>query len=189
MMQTKDRITIVISVLSLVAGTGWGTLWLERRHQSRSAEKAILNGFLMPLQSILNENKRVHSALTQDPVLSRLEYAPDYLQQHFMSFPESDPLRLTWSTMIEGLIDDNRRAVVLIQDNAGNTLRGDFRRACGDFVHHAKMWEALWRAALGESAVQDSLLGSGRLLTPAFPESMDVFLAWEIEERRQRAGM
>jgi hypothetical protein len=188
-MKAKDRIAIVIALLSLVAGSGWGKYWLERRHESRVAEQEVLTEFLEPLEFTLNQNKQVHAALTRDPLLRRLEGAPDYLQQHFASLPDTSSVKLMWSAMIEGLMDRNRHAVTLIRDNVGHMLRDDFRRACNDFVYHAERWEEMWRAVLADTAVPQSLVGRDRLLTPAFPESMDVLLAREIEERRHRAGL
>jgi hypothetical protein len=188
-MQPKDWITLVIALLSLVAGSGWGKYWLERRHDRRLAERAVLSEFLRPLESILKQSKRVHDALAQDELFDRLEYAADNLQQHFASLPDGDSVKLSWSALIDGLMEGNRHAVKLIQDNAGSILSDDFRSACDDFVDHAARWEALWRATLGKSEVPSSMWGAGQLLAPPFPESMDALLAKEIEERCRRAGV
>ena len=179
---------ISISIAVFAAGSGWVKYWLEMRNARIKASQAMLYGFLLPLQSILNSNKRLHNALIQDQEFQNLEYAPDYLQQHFASLPDTDSRKLAWKALIESVLEDNRRAVALIQENTGNILRNDFRSACDDFVHHAKTWEATWRSALGSEPVPDSMWGAGRLLAPAFPESMDSLLSLEIEDRRRQAG-
>jgi len=183
-----EWISIGIAGFALIAGSGWGKYWLEKRNARIESSRAVLNGFLLPLQSILNGNKRLHSALTQDQEFRNLEYAPDYLQQHFSALPDTDSRKLAWQALIESVLEDNRHAVALIQKNAGNILRNDFRGACDDFVHHAKTWEAIWRSVLGTEPVPDSMWGAGRLLAPAFPESMDSLLSLEIEDRRRLAG-
>jgi hypothetical protein len=181
-------ISIGIAVFALVGGSGWGKYLLERHNAQVESSQTVLNGFLLPLQSILNTNKRFHSALTQDQEFRNLEYAPDYLQRHFSSLPDTDSRKLAWQALIESVLEDNRRAATLIQENAGHILRDDFRGDCDDFVYHAKTWEAIWRSALGTAPVPASMLGAGRLIAPAFPETMDSLLSLEIQDWRRLAG-
>jgi hypothetical protein len=187
-MRAKELIPVAISILTLIGGSGWIKNYLDHRRGERAASIAVLEGFLRPLESILIQNKRVHEALTRNQEFKNLEYAADYLQQHFASLPPDDSGTLAWKTLIEYLMEDNNRAVVLIQNNAGRILREDFRKACEDFVNHAKVWRAVWQATLGSEPVPISDRGPGKLIAPAFPEGMDALLELEIQARMKLAG-
>lgn len=180
--------TFVITVLSFAAGSGWLKYFLERRQAKRTEAQLILDGFLLPLESILDQNRRGHRALTEDSELKNLEYAVDYLQNHFASLPEGDSRKVAWMALIENMLADNDRAVRLIQDNVGKIKSAEFRKACDEFMYHANGWKAMWRATLKNETVSDSLLGPDKLLAPAFPETMESLLVEEISLRRADAG-
>lgn len=188
-MQTKDWVTLAISVLTLVAGSGWVKYFLERRDAYRKEAQAVLDGFLHPLEAILEQNKRFHALLTEDVQLRQLEYAPDYLQQHFAALPPEDFRRVAWKTLIDGVIEDNKRAKTLIQANHNKIHAPELRQRCFDFISHADSWAALWRATLSDTPVPDTARGARQLSAPPFPEGLDSLLAQEINEREREAGM
>ena len=196
----SKKVTLVIVILGFVGGTGWLQYFLERsERRSVEARQAValsqdevtqvLHGFLRPLHHLLGQTKRMQTALTADQELERLEFAVDYLQQQFESLPESDWRRVSWKALIESILDDNAKAVELIENNSGAILREDFRRVSDEFVDHATIWAASWSAVVSGVPVPDSLWGRDRLLSPPYPTAMDSLLELEIQDRRRQAGM
>jgi hypothetical protein len=185
---TSDWIAIAGAALPVLVGGGALARYLDRRASRRKEHQDVLNDFLLPLESILKHNQQVHASLTGDSDLRSLEYSPELLQRFFAGLPPADARRATWKGLIDGLISDNRRAKLLIQENAGH-LPSDLRQRSMDFLKHADEWAALWQASLGHGAVADADRYAGRLSTPAFPAGFDGALAEEIARRRALAGI
>jgi len=183
-MATKDWITLAFTVLTFLAGSGWLKYFLERRDARRKEQRAVVEGFLRPLEAILEANGRIQAVLTADPQLQNLEFDPEHLQRYFSSLQGTDIRRITWRGLIDSVVKDNERAKLLIQSNAGR-VSAEFREAAADFVQHAEAWAALWRSATGNQPVVKK--GSHVLSTPAYPKAFDVALAAEI--RRKTEGV
>jgi len=132
----------------------------------------------------------MQEALKKDSQFQSLEYAPDYLQQQFFgALPDTDSRKLAWKTIIENLIDQNEEAVKLIHDYAIHIVRPEFRKACDEYIDHAKNWSAVWRATIGDKAVPIEFHVREKLLVPAFPEEMDTELDEEIKIKKRQAGL
>src|SRR5512134_2567607 len=118
-MKTNDWITISLAALTFIFGGGWLKYYLDRGASRRKEHQEVLNDFLLPLESILKHNQQVQASLTSDSDLRSLEDSPERLQRFFAGLPPSDARRATWRGLIDGIIGDNRRAKLLIQENAG----------------------------------------------------------------------
>lgn len=193
------KASIIIAIVGLLGGTGWLQYFLERAELRRVEARQsvalsqmeadhVLQGFLYPLQHVLRRAHRLHTALTKDQELEKLEYAVDYLQEKFDSLPESDWRRVSWKALIETILADNAKAVELISINDGLILRDDFQTVTEEFVDHAQIWAASWEAVVGGVPVPAELWGRDRLLAPAFPAQMDSLLILEIEGRRRQSN-
>jgi hypothetical protein len=182
---TNDWITIGLSVIGLLFGSGVVKQYLDRKDARRKEQQAILDEFLLPLEAILNHNRDIHATLTADQELKSLEFEPAYLQRSFAALSPSDPRRATWRGLIEGVISDNDRAKALIQRNGGNVLSVQLKQSLSDFMLHADSWSALWKASIGDDPISED---GRRLSTPLFPDELDRLIAQEIAARRQLAG-
>lgn len=182
-----DRTTLAISVLALTDIAGWLLYARQRadehRIQERATANAVIKVFLEPLRFTLDRTREFHAILTRDSEFSRLEYAPDYLQQHFASRPPNDIRRLAWKQIIEGIMDENKAAMRLIQENIGSIRTPAFRQVCDSLASHVKLWQYAWAAVLRIEPVPDSLHRRD-LLAPRFPQGMDSLLLVEIDAWR-----
>jgi hypothetical protein len=196
-MTTHEWLSTVIGAVG--TASGWAMYVLEKRRarekealEERRArekdERAVLDGFLYPLQSILKQNKRSQQDLLKDSKFRELEYSVDYIQECFSSLPDTDWRRVGWKHLIEDMLEGNGRALRLIEVNSSKIRRDDFRRSCDEFTVHAKQWSAYWRGAIGNEPVPDELRGVDKLMTPPFPPLMDEHLRMEITDRCREAG-
>ncbi len=194
-METLETwVSIIIPLLSLLAGSGWLKFYLESRDKKREKWRGVLKGFLLPFESIMKHNYLIFEELTDDDRLRALEYAPDYLQKHFSELPDSDPLKITWTRRIVRLIAENKRAVDLIEENIGNMITKEFKDKCDDFKFHAEHWEDLWNAIMGPDPISLDSPVMGYLVDPEarprgrFPKNLDLALQNEIAEVKRLAG-
>ena len=189
-MELKDWLSIGIALVGLIGGSGWVKYYLEQRERRKSQTALVLKAFLYKLRSILNQNKRMQEALKRDSQFDSLEYAPDYLQEKFFgALPETDSRKVAWKTIIESLIEQNEEAVRLLHEYAGEIARPEFRAACDEFIDHATEWSAVWKATIGDRAVPMEMHVAGKLMAPAFPESMETELEREIALKESELGI
>jgi hypothetical protein len=118
MQHLKVWLPIGISLLTLVAGSGWGKYFLEVRRSQRKDWRIVLDGFLLQFQGILRHNRDVFEELTRDSDLDNLEHHPDRLQQHFACLPANDVRKIYWQERIKRLLADNRRATPCLPSRA-----------------------------------------------------------------------
>jgi hypothetical protein len=189
MQYLKDWLPIVISLLALVAGSGWLKYYLEARSSRRKDWRIVLEGFLLKFQGILSDNRAVFEELTTDSDLKNLEHHPDLLQQHFASLPSHDVRKTYWQERIKRLLSDNRRAVELFEQNRGRIVLSTFREACEAFKQHAAKWEDLWNAVMSTARLRPSQNGEEEIKGNRFPKNLDAALTAEIAEVRRRAGI
>jgi hypothetical protein len=184
----KSWAPIVISLLALLAGSGWLKYYLEHKDARRSEWRLVLEGFLLPFEGIIQDNLRVFEELTDDEKLKNLEFAPDLLQQYFSNLPDTDPRKQLWNDRIGRLMKGNKKAVDLIEQYRGKIVTAEFWDACADFVYHANKWEDLWISIMGKTTIVGSGFTQKDLIAPEFPDSLEPALKREIEEVRKLAG-
>jgi hypothetical protein len=187
-MQAKDWLPIIISVFAL--GFSVFTWWSTQNEAKRVREREYLEGFLRPLKSVLNINRDTHGALIADTLLSKLEFAPDYVQQelHRHMSPD-DPRRVIWRTEIARLMNENEKAVALVEGHIGRVERVELRNRLEDFKKQALNWQAMWRAILSpDPALASGYTGKGRLETDPFPAGLDELLDKEISRVEALTG-
>jgi hypothetical protein len=189
MQHLKVWLPIVISLLTLVGGSGWLKYYLETRSSRRKDWRIVLEGFLLPFQGILRHNRAVFEELTGDSDLKNLEHHPDLLQQHFASLPADDLRKIIWQKRIERLLADNRRAVELFLQNRGRIVLPTFRQACEDFQEHATRWEDLWNAVMSTRPLRPSENGPAEITGNRFPPNLEAALTAEITKVRRLAGI
>jgi hypothetical protein len=187
-MQTKDWLPIIISIFAL--GFSIFTWWSTQSEAKRVREREYLEGFLRPLKSVLNINRDTHRALIADTLLSKLEFAPDYVQKelHRHMSPD-DPRRVIWRAEIARLMNENEKAVALVERYIGRVERAELRNRLEDFKKHALTWQAMWRAILNpDPALASGYIGAGRLENDPFPAGLDKLLDKEISRVEALAG-
>jgi hypothetical protein len=179
---------ILVPLLGLLAGTGWLQYYLNHRRSRREQYRALLEDFLLPFEGTLKTTQAIFNKLRDDRQLSNLEYHPSRLQHFFASLQDDDPRKHLWKSYIEWLQTENRRAVDLVQRFYGRIVLPTFKKACDDFLVHAKEWEMMWKALTGSDRIPTSLDTCGRLVAPLFPSALDGALRDEIAEVRRRSG-
>jgi hypothetical protein len=189
MADVKVWLPIAISLLTLVAGSGWLKYYLELRSSRRKDWRLVLEGFLLQFDGILRDNRAVFEELTSDNELGNLEHHPKLLQEHFARLPAHDLRKITWQRRIERLLEDNRRAVKLFEDNRGKIVLPSFRDACEAFKKHTTEWEDLWNAVMGPAPVPASLDDPRAITGKRFPINLENALSAEIAEVRRLAGV
>jgi hypothetical protein len=151
----------------------------------QSQYRRSLEEFLLPLQLHLTTTRRTFDRLRDDRQLAFLERPMGNLQQFFASLPDEDPRKTLWMIYIDLLISENAKAARLIETHIGWAVRSDFRQACGDYLDHARTWEAVWTAMRAGLPVPPSTA----LVAPRFPHGFEQALQDELDEVRSRAGL
>jgi hypothetical protein len=179
-MELKDSIAIGISVAAFLFSIF--TFWSGQREAHRNREREYLEDFLRPIRSVLNINRDTHRSLIADTKLANLEFAPDHVQQelHQMLSPD-DPRRVIWRAEISRLMNENEKAVELVERHIGRVESEVLRGRLEDFKRHALDWQAMWRAVLNpDPQLVAGYIGANRLKTDPFPQGLDELLAREI---------
>lgn len=185
----KDWIALGISIFAL--GFSVFTWWSAQNEAERVRHREYLEGFLRPLQSVLNINRDTHRSLIADTRLSKLEFAPDYVQQELhRGMSPDDPRRVIWRAEIARLMNENAKAIDLVERHIGRVDNSQLRTRLEDFKTHALDWQAMWAAILNpDPALASGYIGTGRLETEPFPEGLDQLLEHEISRVEALAGL
>jgi hypothetical protein len=140
-MKLKDWIPIGISVVALAFSVFvW---WSAQNQAERTRQRDYLEGFLRPLKSILNINRDTHRALLADTRLanSGIEFAPDYVQRELhQDMKPDDPRRVIWRAEIARLMNENEKAVELVERHIGRVENAELRNLLEKFKKHALDW-------------------------------------------------
>ena len=176
---------LIAALVAILGGSGWAMYFVKqqdaKRAEVRAEARQALNGFLWPLRTILEQNRRVHSVLTQDPGLQSLEISPGNLRGYFESLPDTDWRKIGWENLIRLLLSNNEQAIRYIKKNSGLIVLDQFRQCSDEFIEHATLWAATFRYVVGDQPTFDEIGGENQLLTPEYPDCMDPLLGREIE--------
>ena len=188
-MEISDILAMVISAAALLFSVF--TWWSNQRQAARSRKREYLEDFLRPIRSILNLNRSTHRALVTDTRLRQLEFAPDYVQQALhASLDPDDPRRVIWRAEISRLMDENGKAVELVERHLGRVEREELRSSLEDYKRHALDWQAMWQAVLDpDPELVEGYRGAGRLETEPFPTELDALLEEEIALAEAAVGV
>lgn len=87
-LSTSNVISIIAILMSLLFGGGWLSSYFEAKEKYR-------NDFLVPLETLLSQNKRIFDELTNDVDIIALEYAPNDIQREFNALEDSKGMSQT----------------------------------------------------------------------------------------------
>ena len=172
-LSTSDIIAIVSILVSVLLGGGWLTSYL-------AAKKQYKNGFLIPLQTTLSQNKKIHKELTKDIDLEALEYAPDYIQQKFNELDHSNPTKQMWMLRIETLLDNNEMAIKLITPNIGSVKNKKLKKELEIFLFHAQKFNDIWKMISSDKPIGPGIDPHTDLMGEKYPANLDSLLQREI---------
>jgi len=173
----KDWTTLVISLLSLIGGTGWIMFYLKIRHNKRKYYQNILESFLIPFEGILNQTRLISQELLCNE--KYLEYFPNKLENDFNALPDTDPRKFVWRQRIERLHAENLHAIELINRFYDKIMTNDFKKACDQFKFHVGQWEDVWRTKEGQTPSEGE---EKPYRANPFPDEIETSLNAEIEK-------
>jgi hypothetical protein len=183
-MKYKDWIPISISVFALVFSVF--TWWSAQNEAQRAREREYLEDFLRPLKFVLNITRDTHRSLIAGTGISTVESTPDYVEQKFyQSLIPGDPRRVIWRFEITRLMNENKKAVELVERYIGRVESNRLRTRLLDFKEHALDWQAMWDETLN---LPPGFSGSKRIKTEPFPAGLDELLDNEISRVEALVG-
>ncbi|HCO94478.1 MAG TPA: hypothetical protein DIU00_11095 [Phycisphaerales bacterium] len=188
-MKLKDWIPISISVVAL--GFSVFIWWSAQNEAERTREREYLVDFLRPLKSILYITRDMHQSLLSDTNLKKLEYAPDYVHRELhKDMKPDDPRRVLWRVEIARLMNENEKAVELVERHIGRVENTELRNLLEKFKMHALDWQEMWRAILNpDPELVSGYTGRDRLKTDPFPAGLDELLDSEIARVEALIGL
>ena len=172
-LSTSDIIAILSILVSVFLGSGWLTLYM-------AAKKQYKNAFLIPLQTTLEQNKKIHNDLTKDIDLKALEYAPDYIQLEFNKLDDSNPIKQIWALRIETLLSNNEIAIKLITSNIGLIKNNELKEELENFIYHAQQFIDIWKMITSAIQIEPGVNPHTTLIGPKYPANLDILLQKEI---------
>jgi hypothetical protein len=154
---------------------------LSRRARVRKEASQALKEFLVPVQNLLEQTRRMQDALIKDTKLEYLEFAPDNVQRELKNHPDLFQ-RATWKKTVGRLFEYNDKIIELIEKKKFYAINNtDLMAKLDDFNKHATSWKDLWQIVYSDKLAPD---GRDKLKAPEFPESLDSTLQAEIDRRR-----
>jgi hypothetical protein len=173
-MQTPEIISIVsLIITTLLGGGGWYRAW-------RKAKRTYKRGFLIPLHSLLKQNKKIFDELTEDIDLKKLEYAPDYIQRKYKNLDDTNPLKRLWRSRFETLMENNQRAIQSINANIGYVENKELKAELEEFISHAQKFNDIWRMIPADEEIKPGIDIHCDLMGEKYPDKLDSLLEQEI---------
>lgn len=173
-LSTSDIIAIVSILVSVFLGGGWLTSHLAARKQYK-------NGFLIPLQTVLKQNKEIHNELTREIDLKALEYAPDYVQKKFNELDDSNPIKKLWISRIKTLLSNNEMAINLTISNIGIVKNKRLKTELDSFISHAQKFNDIWKLIPSNTPIEPGVDAHIDLIGKKYPKDLDSLLQKEID--------
>jgi len=187
--KVTDWFGVALAAVAIVVTVGLHSVQTERQNRLRAEQDEFqiqasacnfARDFLIPLQNVLNFNKRYRDRLLEDNLLQDLEYAPDYVQKFFADISSPDPRRYIWRTQIATIMNENENAIALIDRFGGRTEDQLFEQALQDFKDHARLWKDTWESILGVEPLGPGVTTEDQL-APKFPADLDRLLGRQVD--------
>jgi hypothetical protein len=188
-LKLKDAIPIGISVIALAFSI---YSWKSAKNEvQRAQDRAYLVNFLHPLKSYLNMNRDRQIELNTALSVPNLENAPDYVQQALhKGLSLGDPLWVKRYNDIEVLLNENEKAIKLVEEYIGWVERRELQTRLEDFKRHALDLKSMWGAIMNPyPALASNYKGAGRLESEPFPAGLDKLLDDEISRVEALLGL
>jgi uncharacterized phage-like protein YoqJ len=198
---TSDIVVIVAAVIGVLGAL---SPWIAQEVSAKHKQKIKYKNRLKDLQSFLRDNKQHYENLINIVREIRSKYnvpvgmfeAPDYVKQ---IFDQSGENKRRWRERISLLIENNQKALAVIEDINSDLLNYSKNQALqeevGKFRVHAQAFNAIWKEILsqqeirrginlhlwynGENPVEADVRSQQEI--EQYPKFLDKLLAEEIE--------
>lgn len=171
-------ILVVVAVLTLVAGGGWGKYYFETQDAITEYNKTLITNYLSPIQTLLNDNKSVHEELYNSYLILGWGILESYVEKVKIDGFESHALM---KARIRTLDKNNDEIILLIKQYSGHILVDEFSEQSKKFRNHAIAWSDRLDAIA-------EVIKTGKQFPVAepFPKNFPEALRKEIEARKGR---
>ena len=192
-MTLSDKISIGLAIAAFLFGSGfllalWDRINLKKRLKSEkrlAKAERTLYGFLRPLKSLLDRNRKIHDDFASRFDLKSLEPAPDYIRQRIYQCTPDEQERKFWFSRLETLIENNDQAIELIQAHIGLLPDTDLSKSLGGYMSHAEAFSDIWRKIKSDDPLPPGLNPSAVLYADQYPLTLDRELVDEIVNCRK----
>jgi hypothetical protein len=185
----KEWSPVLLPILTLLAGTGWLQYYLKRRESRRQEQRSVLRDFLVPLRSIVESNQSMVENLNIERELLGLSDKDGLLQTYLSDLPENPLTRALWKSRIDAIVQENRRALELMNKGEGSIVTEEFRQVCSAFRKQAQEWNANWEGIISFEDDEVSFAPSSVERPPRFPANFYELLDGEIRVVEKKAGL
>jgi hypothetical protein len=165
-------VAIASILVNVLFGAGW---WKSRRE----AEKLYKQGFLMRLQFVLEQNKRIFDYVTKKLNLEELEYAPNWVQAKLNELDEFEQQLV--KAQIDTIKRNNLAAIDIITEHSGEVRSESLRQELEKFVAHAMRFNDIWIKITAKEPAVRGRPPNADLQGPKYPPDLDRLLQEEID--------
>lgn len=170
-------IKIIISCLTLFAGSGWLKYYFELKNNKKSESKRLLNDYLIQVKIRLESNLAIKNRIYSKYREGNWGILESYVVKVKNGIKKRDIILMAKD--IATMEHNNCEIIKLLHEYSGHALLPEFDEAASKYINHAHNW-------VNRASVLSEVVETGEQLPYAepYPEYFSNTLQKEIEKRK-----
>lgn len=171
-------IPIIIAILTLVAGGGWGKVYFDHKMAEETKNEQLKIQYLSKIKTLLETNKSIKDLIYAEYREGNWGVLESYVEK--VKKGEDKVAIILMASDIGVMESNNKKAIELLTEYSGNVITSELDAAIPKFIKHAQNW--VNRASQLSEIVKT---GSQYPYAEPFPESFMDALQEEINARER----
>jgi len=177
-MKPSPWIPIIISILGLVAGSGWVKYYFEVDEREKAKNEQLVADYLAPINILLSDNLAIKNRIYEKYREGKWGILESYVIRMKRGASAEENRLMTADIAV--LVENNKQIMGLLKKYSGYIVTDQFGEETIKFRVHAQEWINRW------SVVQSYIDNDTQLeWAEPFPKEFPIFLNTEIEYRNE----